>query len=328
MRENKKQIIFLTLCFCVFITNVVAASQHQISSIIHTTCTNDKIIYVDDDNTLGPWDGSIEHPYQTIQEGLSHAESDDTIYVFSGTYYSSGVFNSISLQKPVKLQGEGPQTTVIRGYGAKWVVSINNDQGACSISGFTIENSGTDSHDAGILVSADNSTISNNIIRGNVIGIYFSDSRIQANTQILGNIIEQNNHGIFMWGASHNLIKNNIIRNNRFDGINIIYRDGNVIQLNTISGHTFPSESEGIMIEISRDNFITQNNFLENIRDAYFRNGFCNTWQNNYWNAARKTPKLIFGEFVLSSGPMEPGIRIPLIRIDRNPAQESFNISI
>jgi len=30
-------------------------------------------IYVDDDNTSGPWDGTIEHPYQYIEDGVDAA---------------------------------------------------------------------------------------------------------------------------------------------------------------------------------------------------------------------------------------------------------------
>ena len=29
-------------------------------------------IYVDDDNTAGPWDGTLEHPYQHIQDGVNN----------------------------------------------------------------------------------------------------------------------------------------------------------------------------------------------------------------------------------------------------------------
>ncbi|HIG99638.1 MAG TPA: hypothetical protein HA258_03550, partial [Thermoplasmata archaeon] len=37
----------------------------------HTT-ERGSTIYVDDSNTDGPWDGSIEHPYQFIQDGVDH----------------------------------------------------------------------------------------------------------------------------------------------------------------------------------------------------------------------------------------------------------------
>ena len=45
------------------------------------------ILYVDDDNIQGPWDGTLEHPYRRIQQGLNAANPGDTIYVFIGIYH-------------------------------------------------------------------------------------------------------------------------------------------------------------------------------------------------------------------------------------------------
>ena len=45
-----------------------------------------KTIYVDDDNTQGPWDGTMEHPYQHIQDAIDNSSVGNTIEVFSGTY--------------------------------------------------------------------------------------------------------------------------------------------------------------------------------------------------------------------------------------------------
>ena len=38
-----------------------------------------KTIYVDDDNVDGPWDGSQEHPFQHIQDGIDNASDGDTV---------------------------------------------------------------------------------------------------------------------------------------------------------------------------------------------------------------------------------------------------------
>ncbi len=50
-----------------------------------TAQTRRAIIYVDDDNTSGPWDGTVEHPYQYIQDGIDNAVAGDTILVLAGT---------------------------------------------------------------------------------------------------------------------------------------------------------------------------------------------------------------------------------------------------
>ena len=39
-----------------------------------------KIFYVDDDNTAGPWDGSIEHPYRFIQQAIDNASDGAVSY--------------------------------------------------------------------------------------------------------------------------------------------------------------------------------------------------------------------------------------------------------
>jgi len=40
--------------------------------------------YVDDDNTEGPWDGTQEHPYQFIQDGLNASLEGGTVFVYDG----------------------------------------------------------------------------------------------------------------------------------------------------------------------------------------------------------------------------------------------------
>jgi parallel beta-helix repeat protein len=69
-----------------------------------------KIIYVDDDNTEGPWDGTQEHPYQYIQDAIDNASDGDTIYVKSGTYYRNEI-----VDKTVNLFGENRDTTIVDG---------------------------------------------------------------------------------------------------------------------------------------------------------------------------------------------------------------------
>jgi parallel beta-helix repeat protein len=89
-------------------------------------------VYVDDDNTDGPWDGSLAHPYWNITSGLAHASDGDTVYVFGGTYYENVVVN-----KSVTLEGDS--NPVIDGMGGSRGIDIavNN----VIVQGFNITNS-------------------------------------------------------------------------------------------------------------------------------------------------------------------------------------------
>ena len=66
------------------------------------------ILYVDDDNTLGPWDGSEDHPYKTINDAVKKAYPLWTVFVKSGIYNEKIVIN-----KTINLDGENKDNTII-----------------------------------------------------------------------------------------------------------------------------------------------------------------------------------------------------------------------
>jgi len=100
---------------------------------------------IDDDNTEGSWNGTIECPYQYIQDGIDLADDGATVYVYSGTYVEE-----LHISKPVILQGENKETTIISGN------SIGIFADGVKISGFTIKNS--------ISIYSDDNIISDNIL--------------------------------------------------------------------------------------------------------------------------------------------------------------------
>ena len=131
---HKKALIIglLSIVLCIPIQTISGTT-------LNPTSRDDTILYVDDDNTQGPWDGTPEHPYQTIQDALLYATSGDTVYVFSGQYYSSMSYGLISIGLDITLLGENPETTIITGggaYGEKWVIGIGSDEGTPTISNF------------------------------------------------------------------------------------------------------------------------------------------------------------------------------------------------
>jgi len=60
------------LLFFILIISVFVISSIQVSA--------GSPIYVDDDNTEGPWDGSIDNPYQYIQDGIDATDINGTLH--------------------------------------------------------------------------------------------------------------------------------------------------------------------------------------------------------------------------------------------------------
>ena len=79
------------------------------------------IAYVDDDNTAGPWNGSKEYPYQTIQEAIDAVYPGYTIYVkaLSGISVSHSILGEYRLKQGIFLVADkklSPLRIANRGY--------------------------------------------------------------------------------------------------------------------------------------------------------------------------------------------------------------------
>jgi nitrous oxidase accessory protein NosD len=186
-------------------------------------------IYVDDDNTDGPWDGSIVHPYQHVEDALDVAENGSTVFVCNGTYY--GKFR---VDKSIKLQGEHNRETFL------WeecfhVLYIESSD--VEISGFTIL--GNYSTQSGIGFEDYNDNVIENVsIHDNRIihhrtGIQSyhpstENKYFNKNIKIYDNEIIGNNQGISFQGNLVN-ISGNTISGNRYYGMSIL---GNDIEIN------------------------------------------------------------------------------------------------
>lgn len=129
---------------------------------------NKNIIFVNDDNINGPWNGTKDNPYQFIQDGIDNANNSDTVFVFNGTY-----FENIIINKSIKLIGENKNTTIIDGRKIDNTINISSEN--VIITGFTIINSTRNISQwyiAGIRLTGSNNTIYNNIIKDNMLGIF------------------------------------------------------------------------------------------------------------------------------------------------------------
>jgi hypothetical protein len=72
---------------------------------------NANTIYVDDSNITGIENGTIEYPFNTIEEGLAVANAGDTVYIFTGSYNPSG--QQLYIENGIALQGEDSSTVFI-----------------------------------------------------------------------------------------------------------------------------------------------------------------------------------------------------------------------
>lgn len=205
------------------------------------------IVYVDDDNSGGPWDGSLAHPYQNITSGLEHAGSGDTLYVFNGVYVEN-----VFVDQSVSIVGEDPVNTIVDGNGTEFLsvihidtidnIVVRNLTVRNTASGFGIGGAGIFSWQSnnitvadctvtrcyyGLILSSSNScrVFENMFVDNYAYGI---DLRTGCcNNSIISNLVADNPTGIYIEEASsqHNLFyRNNVVNNTNqvtlFGGLN------------------------------------------------------------------------------------------------------------
>jgi len=253
-------------------------------------------IYVDDDAL--PWgDGSFEHPFQTITEGINAAEDGDTVFVFSGNYDEY-----LKFSKSIRLIGEDRESTIID--GVKTALEVTNVDGL-TVSGFNFSKGGVF-----VLYHSSNCTFTNNIVENrhgvdivnssytriseNIIKPTLSDGielrRSSTNTSISRNHIcsygSYDHSGISIiydsnsttvtdntitdnsWSGisiktSNNIISGNIITNNGNGGIRLVHGDNNIISNNIIT------DNNGFGIDVAwSENTNINNNTITNINSV------------------------------------------------------------
>jgi len=297
-----KKIIALIFILCIAFPTILG---NNIQSM--------KTIYVDDDNTEGPWDGSIEHPYRFITDALQEASGEDTIFVNFGTYAEN-----LMIAQSIILIGEDQTQPIINGGTTGNVILVTASD--VSIQGFFITQDDSN-QDAGIRVNADNCDISRNCIDDCNEGIYL-DTAFNCNLE--KNTINSCLIGIYLYDSDSNTIQMNEV-SNCSTGIYIEESSKNLVTVNSIQENI-----RGIFSSYATDNILTQNSFLNNEESAKFTKylfpGFLkpNKWDNNYWDdwigfGVKFIPGLMY--IPINEDPI--GYFFPWIEIDWDPLSVS-----
>ena len=232
-----------------FDINPQSMGQMRLTVVLHNyipylgniTVVVPDVVYVDDDNTQGPWYGTPEHPFKFIQDGIDTVNELNTVYVLDGTYNEN-----LFIDKTINLIGENKNSVIIHGEPYEDVINLSASN--AHLRGFTI----TDGCNGISLWYAHNNTLTDCIIQNNMENgiqlnqcsknnsismceIYTNfDNGIEikycfgGNTIINCSIHHNSNSGIFLDYSSRNAISTCSIHDN-LNGIIIISEDLEVI---------------------------------------------------------------------------------------------------
>ena len=241
--------------------------------------------YVDDDAPSGG-DGSIDFPFNSIEDAIDVANEGDTIFVFNGTYD-----DIIVLRKAVNLIGEDKNSTFLI-YDVQFL-----DINGINFKGFNLNVQGMYLYDCNALRISENTfqgfhnlniaNSSNCIVSDNYF--YGCSRPIRIRADACNNVIKNNyidsigDDGIaIISGCLYNKIINNLITNCENNGINVCHMSNN---FTTISGNIIRNcENWGIT---STSSYCTISN---NIVEFCGYDGIAISWgdeniiHNNYIN--------------------------------------------
>jgi parallel beta-helix repeat protein len=217
---NKKSVtLLITILFLLTNLSMITTASNSIQT------TNKDTIYVDDDNTDGPWYGTLEYPYQHIGDAIENAAEGDTIYVFNGTYYEN-----LLVDKTLLITGENKNTTIIDGMYNEFVIKIIKD--AVTIKNFTIRNSGGYKNNAGVKIDAKDNLIIQCIFYRTKTGIYQNTT---GNNEINDCTFYTNGEGIYLRSSFESIIKDCRFAHN---SIGIHIEHSNQIKITNCYAHT------------------------------------------------------------------------------------------
>jgi parallel beta-helix repeat protein len=337
--------------------------------------------------------GSGPGNYSKIQNAINDSQDGDTVFVYddSSPYYESLIINT-----SITLMGENRNTTIIDGnnvtsskiidvmapgftltelciqhcynYLALGAVFIGNDEDEepCSITHNVFRNISN----VAIYLKATHALVSNNTFLNNTIGVVLLYGGYHT---VENNVFINNGIGIYIQECHWNTIRGNTIVN--FTAMEIFFSHYNVVSENILNGNkesginsggsckntysrnVISNYEYGLNLQISQQNTITENNFINNSDQAssihiplyslilwidykqrFVRNASIfsfigrNQWEANYWsdwNSSSPRPidrVFYFSSLIFLSRITGKSYPIHLSQYDWHPAQEPYDI--
>jgi hypothetical protein len=236
-----------------FNTNISVTSNGGNQSVyVHGVVgTPSSTLYVDDDNTTAPWDGTDENPYQYIQDGIDAAVDGNTVIVKDGNYSIHKGPRNVNLDfcgKAITVRSANGASNCIINCGNTEGVRgfyFHNDETQSSVlEGFTIKN-GKAADGGGISCQNSSPTIRDNVIEYSYASRYGGGIYCYRSSALIScNIIRHNTAiaggGIRCEFSDANIIGNEISDNNADSGggISCSYsEDSQMIAKNKIAGN-------------------------------------------------------------------------------------------
>ena len=272
VKMNRRHLaLLISLILLLVSINLVAVGEYD-SSVV---------VYVDDDNVNGPWDGSFEHPYQHIQDGIDNSDDMGIVFVRSGMYNES-----ISIDKTIILVGENNKNTTIDGMYSNCIINITAN--AVRIMNFKIMNSGGYRENAGIKINSNDNLIERCTIFRTKIGIYIENS---SSNKIENCDFHTNGEGIFVRGSYQNVIANCRFYHNamgihlqdakvvkiiysylRTNGIGLFARNSSDIKIIHSGIHNNNDNQGGMFFLKCKYVYVSNSNFIHNGFGAHIEN--------------------------------------------------------